>query len=222
MVTWRLRQWAAVVVAACVVAGVGASLTAGVGGTTGGGTRPSLALGVTLMAVTLAAGVWSIGDKRVRRARSGAVGEKDMARWLRGFGTVVFGWRPPGVRYDIDVVVIEPCLAAVEVKRAEGRLRLRSDGTVVVGGVPIPGEPLRQAVRGAATVRRAIGTTELVAAVVCITGMRQRPRVWEWSGTLVVVCSGRHLRRVLRALEPSHSRSQARQIVSSLGGSWRE
>jgi hypothetical protein len=96
---------------------------------------------------------------------------------------------------------------------------MRSDGTVLVGGVPIPGDPLRQAVRGAAFVRQTADTDEIVGAVLCITGMKQRPRVMEWSGTSVTVCSARHLRTVLRRIGPRRSRGDARELAPSFVGS---
>lgn len=158
--------------------------------------------------------VW-VGQGRVLRARAGTAGEREAASWLRGFGTVVFGWRPPGARFDVDVVVVEPVLVAVEVKRAEGRVRIRRDGAVLVDGVPIPGEPLRQAVRGGASVRAALGLEELVPAVLCVTGMRQRPRRVEHSGMVVTVCSARHLRRVVRRVGPRVSRRDADELMAA-------
>ncbi len=177
---------------------------------------------VAVVAIGFAAILWSVGEGRVNRARAGESAEVEVGRQLRGFGTLVFGWQPPGVRFDVDVVVLEPCLAAVEVKRAEGRVRRRSDGAVLVGGAPIPGDPLRQAVRGAAFVRQMADTDELVGAVLCITGMKQRPRVMEWSGTSVTVCSARHLRTVLRRVRPRTSRRDARDLARSFAGSRRQ
>lgn len=144
---------------------------------------------------------WRWASARVARARAGLVGERAVSRSLRGFGTVVYGWVPPGWRSDVDVVVVEPCVAAVEVKQAQGKVRTRDDGTVTVGGSRLPGAPLRQAVGGAAAVRRALATPVPVHAVLCVTGMSQRPRVATSNGVPVVVCSVRHLRRVLRRLD---------------------
>ncbi len=201
--SWRFKQVGAAAVAVASVMAV----------------TWGLPVPVALVALVYAAVVWSVGEGRVNRARAGESAELEVGRHLGGFGTVVFGWRPPGVRFDVDVVVLEPCLAAVEVKRAEGRVRRRSDGVVLVGGVPIPGDPLRQAVRGAACVRQAADVEELVGAVLCITGMRQRPRVFEWSGTPVTVCSARHLRRVLRRGGPRRSRREGRDLAESFVGS---
>jgi hypothetical protein len=204
--SWRLKQAGALAVAVGALMAMAWELPAP----------------VAIVALVFATVVWSVGEGRVKRARAGESAEFEVSRRLRGFGTVVFGWRPPGVRFDVDVVVLEPCLAAIEVKRAGGRMRRRSDGTVLVGGVPIPGDPLRQAVRGAAFVRQTADSEELVGAVLCITGMRQRPRVVEWSGTPVTVCSVRHLRRVLRRIGPRRSRREAKVLAASFVGSQRQ
>lgn len=198
--SWRLRQLAAVLVAVLFVVAVAYGL-------------PPL---FALAAVVSAYAVYTVGEGRVARATAGAQAEAEVADHLRGFGTVVFGWRPPGVRYDVDIVVLEPTLTAVEVKRAAGRVRVRSDGLVLVDGEPIPGEPLRQAVRGAAAVRRALDEEDLVGAVLCVTGMRQRPRWMEWEGATVAICSARHLRRVLRRAGPRVGRREARELVDVL------
>lgn len=174
------------------MAGFGAVLAA-----VDGAWAPAFAVAVALSAVV----GWRWATTRVARARAGVAGERVVSRALRGFGTVLYGWVPPGRRSDVDVVVVDPCVAAVEVKRASGRVRTRDDGTVLVGGSRLPGSPLRQAVGGAAAVRRALGTPVPVHAVLCITDMSQRPRVATSNGVPVVVCSVRHLRRVLRRLE---------------------
>lgn len=197
---WRSRQLASVLLAVLAVVGVAHQVP------------PILAL----TAVVGAYAVWVVGEGRIARARAGAEAEAEVAARLRGFGTVVFGWRPPGVRYDVDVVVLAPALSAVEVKRAVGRVRVRPDGAVLVDGDPIPGEPLRQVVRGAAAVRHTLDEDDLVGAVLCVTGMRQRPRWVEWQGTPVAICSARHLRRVLRRAGPSVSRREARDLIDVL------
>ena len=143
---------------------------------------------------------WRWADRRVARARSGLIGERLVARHLRRFGVVIHGWVPPGRRGDVDVVVLAPCVAAVEVKRAEGKVRARGD-SVLVGGRPLPGAPLRQAVSGAVAVRAALDSPVPVHAVLCVTGMTQRPRVMSSGQVPVVVCSARHLKRVLRRLD---------------------
>jgi hypothetical protein len=177
---------------------------------------------LALVVVGIAAVVWWVGEGRVNRARSGVVGEREVAGFLGGFGTVLFGWQPPGARFDVDVVVLEPCLVAVEVKRADGRVRVRHDGTVLVDGVAIPGDPLTQAVRGAVSLRRVLDVDEFVAAVLCVTGMRQRPRHVEHREVPVTICSGRHLRRVVKRAGDRVSRRQAREMVAVLTGGSRQ
>ena len=164
----------------------------------------------------IGASIWRHSGRRLRRAHSGIRGERDVALTLGRWAIVAYGWSPPGSRYDVDVVVTWPTIAAIEVKHATGRVRTRRDGTVAVDGALLPGAPVRQAVRGAAAVRRHLELPEPVEAVLCITGMKQRPRWVESNGSSVAVCSRRHLRRVLERL-PRTQRRLACDLIAALG-----
>lgn len=167
---------------------------------------------VAVVGILVAWGVVSNAAGRIARARAGLEGEREVAGRLRGFGIVIYGWQPPGAGFDVDVIVVDPCVAAVEIKRASGRVRTRDDGTVFVDGRRLPGVPLRQAVRGAVALRRAVDLRSEVDAVLCVTGMRQRPRIATSNGVPVIVCSARHLRRVLRRLSHPAAREGARGL----------
>jgi len=160
--------------------------------------------------------VWKVSDRRVGRAIAGEAGERLVASRLGWRTAAVFGWRSPGARFDVDVVVFEPCVAAIEVKRGQGRLRVLGDGAVSAGGRPIPGRAVRQATRGAAALRSAAGLDQHVTAILCITHMVGRPRVVVDGENPVVVCSAKWVRRVLRRLEPSTpaTRRLLRELVS--------
>jgi hypothetical protein len=148
---------------------------------------------------------WWYSAVRALRSRSGAIGEREVARQLGRSAVTIHNWRPPGRRGDVDVVVGAPVLAAIEVKRASGRVRCGADGTTFVGGRALPGTPLRQAVGGAAAVRNAVDGGH-VEAILCVTGMTNRPKVVSIGTSHVTVCSARHLRRVLRRLSHGDSR----------------
>ncbi len=192
-----------VLVAACVIgafaAGVGASM-------------PALAtLGLGWLGARSLMG-------RARRAEAGHRGETEVAEALHRVraDAVVHGARLPGHRGDVDIVVLGPMVAAIEVKRSTGRVRWRRDGSVWVGGRRLPGRPLRQAVAQAAAVRRSLRLGAPVDAVLCVTGMRQRPRLARLDSSDVWITSARHLRRVLRRLPPAMDRRAARDAAASL------
>ncbi len=152
------------------------------------------------------------------RARAGAQAEVDVAAALRRAGAtaVVYNARLPGCRGDVDAVVLGPMAAAIEVKRATGRVRCYADGRVRVAGRMLPGRPLRQAIAAAVAVRRTLGLEGHVTAIVCITGMRRRPRLVTVSDVPVWVASPRHLRRVLRRLPRLIGRTEAREAAHRL------
>lgn len=189
--TWRVRQAGALLLSVAVLVGA---------------IQGALAPAVTALGLGLGWFLLVHSGGRIRRAAAGVRGERAVAATLGRSATVVFGWQPPGARFDVDVVVTWPALAAVEVKHAAGRVGTRDDGSVRVGGAWLPGLPMRQAVRGAASLRRHLGVDPPVTAVLCVTGMSQRPRLATSSGVPVVVCSQRHLRRVLRRLPRSDRR----------------
>lgn len=147
-------------------------------------------------------------DGRIRRAEAGRATEQRVGRSLDRLraGAIVYGVERADRRGDIDVVVLGPWAAAVEVKSGRGRVRFFADGSVRVGRRMLPGRPLRQAVAGAASLRRMLQVPVWVEPVLCIEGMRQRPRQVHMDGHLIRVCNGRHLPRVIRRLERQMTR----------------
>ena len=153
---------------------------------------------------------------RAYAARVGAEAESAVAERIRGFRPEValFGLDLRGRRADVDAVVLGPVAATVEVKRASGRVRVMDDGTVRVGRTWLPGRPLSQAAAHAAAVGRF--TEEHVEAVLCITGMRQRGRVFDHGSTEVWVTSARRLPATLRRLPRVLTSREARQLAQRL------
>lgn len=177
--------------------------------------------GAPLVGLLAVAGGWLLHRRAhgaARRATAGSHAEEDVARRLRSVGAafVAFDVQLPGRRGDIDAVVLGPMAAAVEVKRAEGRVRFRRNGQVVVAGRKLPGRPLLQAVVQAAAVREASAIDGQVDAVLCVTGMRQRPRIVSHEQTDVWVTSARHLRKVLRRLPRELDRRAAASAAARL------
>ena len=147
---------------------------------------------------------WSHG--RARRAVAGRDTERRVARMVERARPRVTLWNLwlSGVTGDVDLLALGPMVAIVEVKRGDGRVRIDADGSLRVGGKPVHGDPLRRTARTARVLSRRFGID--IDAVVCIEGMRQRPRQVEVPAPgdpdrAVVVCSARHLARVLRRLE---------------------
>ena len=143
---------------------------------------------------------------RARRAIAGRDAERRVARMVRRARPRATLWNLwlSGITGDVDVLALGPMAAVVEVKRGQGRVRIDPDRTVRVGGRFIHGDPLRRTARTARVLSRRFGVD--VDAVVCIEGMRQRPRHVDVPAPgdpdrAVVVCAARHLPRVLRRLE---------------------
>lgn len=155
---------------------------------------------------------------RAARAHAGAAAEHDAAARLRRVraAAVAYDVRLPGLHSDVDAIVLGPMAAAVEIKRAYGRVRCYGDGTVRAGRNALPGRPLAQAIAQAAAVRRTVGNVDHVDAVLCVVGMRQRPRLVDVNGVDVWVTSLRHLRRVLRRLPNRIARDDAKRAAAEL------
>ena len=196
--------------AAVVVAGLATSLT-GV-----------MAESPVLLVVGVVATAGAVRRYRplIARARAGAAAERTVAATLRRCraGLVAHSVRLPGGRGDLDVVILGPAAAVVEVKRASGRTVVHRDGTVRVGRRLLPGNPVRQTLGGAAALRRFLGDVERVDAVLCVTGMRQRPRRVSVGSGELTVCSARHLARVVRRLPPRLDAGQSARAIGRLGG----
>jgi hypothetical protein len=150
------------------------------------------------------------------RAHAGARGEERVAAHLSGLRVEAVVFDLPLRRGDADILVLGPMAAVVEVKHARGRVRTRRDGSVAVSGRSLPGRPLRQAVAAAASVAELVGPAIWVDAVVCVTGMIGRTRVWTEDGHEVYVCSARRLKRTLRRLPRPLPRGRGRDLAHDL------
>lgn len=175
---------------------------------------PALGLGVL-------AGAFVGRGILLRRARRAEAGERAEHRAAGGLtrlraDVVAYNARLPGRSGDVDIVVLGPMTAAVEVKLGTGRVRIARDGSVHVGGRRLPGRPLHQAVSNAAALRRTLGLRDEVDAVLCVTEMRQRPRLVDVDGWPVWITAGRHLRRVIRRLPGDLPRDVALDLSERL------
>ncbi len=178
-----------------------------------------LAIGAPLAGLAVVAIGWLMSRRAstgARRAQAGRDAEIEVAHRLRRVraAAIVYDARFPGRSGDVDVVVLGPMAAAVEVKRGSGRVRCKPDGRVVAGGRELPGAPLRQALAQAVATRRAVGLDARVEAVLCVTEMRQRPRLVGVGDDEVWVTSMRHLPKVLRRLPRSIDRATALDAAS--------
>ena len=146
----------------------------------------------------------------------GAAAEAEVAARLRSFrpDVLLFDVDLRNRRTDIDAVVLGPVVATVEVKRARGRVKVMSDGSVRAGRRWLPGRPVAQAASHAAAVGRY--TDHHVEAVLCITGMRRRPTIVEYGKGEVWVTSARRLERTLRKLPNEINSGEACQIATRL------
>ena len=152
----------------------------------------------------------------IRMAEVGAAAEISVAARLSRLraSVVLFDIDLRGRRSDIDIVIVGPGVATVEVKRARGRIKAMSDGTLRVGGQWLPGRPLAQAASHAVAVSRF--TDRHVEAILCITGMTQRPRIIEYKGTEVRVTSEAGLLKIVRKLPRVLGSVEAREIAHRL------
>jgi|GEM_PF-3294111 len=199
----RTRRWRARLVATAGVLAASLLLVAGL---------PLAGLGVLLAALASR----SVLAGRAERAAAGANAERRVAEHLGRLraDVIIHNARSPGFSGDVDIVVLGPMAAAVEVKLGAGKVRLAADGQVRVAGRLLPGRPLRQAVAMAAATRRTTGLAAPVAAVLCVSEMRQRPRLVDVDGVAVWVTSARHLRRVLLRLPHHLDRAEAHVAAS--------
>jgi len=117
-------------------------------------------------------------------------------------------------RSDIDVVVLGPMAATIEVKMGTGRVVAYDDGRVRVARAWLPGHPIAQAARHAATVGRYLD--EHVTAVLCIAHMRGRHRYVTYGAAEVLLTNARRLPRVLRRLPNVLSPRSARRVAHNL------
>jgi hypothetical protein len=174
--------------------------------------------GAPLPAVVVLGAGWSgrrLLWSRSGRAIAGAHAEIATARLMRRVpaAVIVYNARLPGRRDDVDVIMLGPMAAAIEIKRGSGRVRWYADGRVRVDGHMLPGRPLRQAIAQAVATRRALGMDGYVDAVLCVADMKNRPRLTSIDGVDVWITSARHLRRVLKRLPHQLDRGEATDLA---------
>jgi hypothetical protein len=182
-------------------------------------------MGLLIPSSTVVVGGLALGAVVVRfhvgglaRASAGAATEEEIASRLRRLRVeaVLYGLVLPGRRSDVDVILIGPIAAAVEVKRGSGRLRVGGDGSITAGARRLPGRPLDQAARGARAVARVLDVD--VYPILCISDMRGRPQRYRIDDEEVIVCSARHLVRVVRRLPACFETGEGRRAVRLLAG----
>lgn len=156
--------------------------------------------------------------RRARQAAAGAAAERFVASHVQRLraGGMIWGHRPSGRRGDIDLVILGPWVAAIEIKRGSGRVKVYADGAVKVGRTWLPGSPVRQAVGNAAALRRTLANQDYVDAILCVSEMRGRTRIVETEHGEVVVTSARRLRSAIRGLPRRTTRSEGRLMAESI------
>ncbi len=166
------------------------------------------------------AGAASAGWMRRRgaQAAAGAAAERLVGSHIHRLraGGIIWGHRPTGRGGDIDLVVLGPWIAAIEIKHGSGRVRVHSDGSVRVGRSWLPGRPVRQAVGNAAALRRSLRSENFVDAILCVSEMRGRTRIVETDHGKLVVTSARRLRSAIRRLPHRTSMSEGRLMAESI------
>jgi hypothetical protein len=111
---------------------------------------------------------------------------------------------------DADHIVLGPMCAVVETKYAKGVVKPVKGG-LTASGKRIPRDPVSQARRQAAALRRVSGVwTE---AVVCVTGMTNKPFV---EGG-VTVCSLDDLPRIVASMPAVLQGSDVDRVCASIG-----
>lgn len=173
---------------------------------------PATVVGAVAAAVAVAAALAAAARNRgvAARARAGVRSEDRVRPVLARMrpAAVVHG-AVLGAGGDADHVVLGPCAAVVETKTGRGAVEVRGSA-MRVGGRPVPGDPVAQARRQAAALRRRAGVW--VDAVVCVVDATSPPQpvdgVW--------VCGLADLPRVLDRLDTRVDDDTARRVASAL------
>jgi len=111
---------------------------------------------------------------------------------------------------DADHIILGPVCAVIETKYAKGNVA-SVQGGLTAAGRRLPRDPVAQARRQAAALRRVSGVWS--EAVVCMTGMTNRP----FKDGDVVVCSLKDLPGVIDSLSRPLSGNEADRVASLLG-----
>lgn len=157
-------------------------------------TSPVRSLIVAVAVGIVAAGVYD-ASRAFDRARAG-IRSEDLALEATGRSrakTVVCSARIPGVPGDVDQVILEPVVAAVEVKTGRGQITVHR-GQLRARGRAIHGGSLGRARKSAERLTQISG--QPTAAIICIVGMRAEPFTAEG----VTICSPDDLPQVIDRL----------------------
>lgn len=174
------------------------------------GTTTGLIGAVVCLAIASAAG-YTARTSRIAAAKNtaGINAEMAVAKALRNSSFAMVSYGSLLAHGDCDVIVAGPQLAIVEVKHGRGHVRVE-DGRLRDDRKPFGKDPIRQATGQAAAVRQLAGG--FVDAVVCVTGMENRPFTYKNT----VVCSAADLPQVLAGLPPRISKLQAATLTGQL------
>jgi len=111
---------------------------------------------------------------------------------------------------DADHIILGPVCAVIETKYAKGNVT-SVPGGLAASGRKLPRDPVSQARRQAAALRRVSGVWS--EAVVCMTGMTNKP----FKDGDVIVCSLKDLPGVIDTLSRPLSGGDADRVASLLG-----
>lgn len=169
-------------------------------------------LGALVGLAAAATGMWWAQQRSVAHAKAvaGVRAEQRVADQLRRI-------HPTGVAHgvllggggDADHVAVGPFCVLVETKHGKGPLRV-SDGRVSVGGRALHGDPISQATRQAAALRRTASV--YVDAVLCIVDMDGPPE----RHRSVTVCSAADLPAVVASSPAVLDERAARRLLFAL------
>lgn len=154
------------------------------------------------------------------KASAGIRSERRALSVLRSQAQVVICGLKPERSGDLDLIAVGPSLVMVEVKTGRGRVAVMADGRLQAGGKTLPGNPVRQAARGAARaegiVREARGRSSRFVPVVCVVDMEGAPLRVERRDGEVWVCSLRDLGRVVASQLPTVAGQEIEEVVAVL------
>lgn len=126
------------------------------------------------------------------RASIGLKSEQRVAKALKNSGAyaVVHGALLADKGGDADHIVIGPSCIVIETKTGKGKIQVTPD-SFIVGSRRVPGHPVKQAKRQAATLGRKLGVR--ASAIVCVVDMVGAPIRYDD----VWICSVNDLNRVI-------------------------
>ncbi len=179
----------------------------------------AMVAGWTAVGLLIGAGGWWFARRshhRRVRAAAGASAEAQTATFLKRARAEAVLFDVGLGDTDVDIVALGPIAAAIEVKRAAGRVRVRPDGSISAGGRRLPGRPSRQAIAASARLAGLLDAGVWIDPVVCVTDMVGRPKRLQVAGQPVTVCAAASLPRVLRKLPRRLERGEGRALAENL------